>query len=230
MPRTLPVFTFTPSFPTVEARRLANGLAYVAVNTFNDANVVRQFDCAIDELLNAPGLILDLRRNSGGNGSFAREVAARLVDRPLQFERARMRQSVSGLVTLVSEFEPDIHQPRSRPYPGSLAILIGPMTASAAEDFLVGLDSAGRGTLIGQPTNGSTGQPLAVPLPGGGVVRICTRRCLYPDGREFVGRGIPPHVAIAPTIAGLRAGRDEALDAACTWLLARSDVPSRQQV
>lgn len=119
------------------------------------------------------------------------------------------------------ETEPDLHPPRDRPFLGPLAILIGPITWSAVEDFLVGLHGAGRATLFGQPTHGSTGQPLWVDLPGGGGAAICTRRCMYPDGKEFVGLGIQPDVPISTTVAGLRAGRDEVLDAALQWLADR---------
>jgi len=34
-------------------------------------------------------------------------------------------------------------------------------------------------------------------------------RCTYPDGREFVGRGVEPDIVVHPTVAGIRANRDE---------------------
>lgn len=34
------------------------------------------------------------------------------------------------------------------------------------------------------------------------------------DGREFVGRGIQPHVVVHPTVSDFRAGRDTVLEAA----------------
>jgi len=39
---------------------------------------------------------------------------------------------------------------------------------SAAEDFVVAFDAMHRGTLVGETTGGSTGQPLIFQLPGGG--------------------------------------------------------------
>ncbi len=218
LPRTIPSAGRLP-IPPVEARRLSSRLAYIAVNTFAVDEVVPAFDQALDGLLDAAGLILDLRRNDGGNGGYAREVAARLVDRPLRFERMRTRQTLSAFEAwkwppMFLEVEPDVHPPRARPFLGPLTILTGPITWSAAEDFIVGLHAARRATLVGQPTHGSTGQPLQIPLPGGGHARVCTRRCLYPDGREFVGRGIHPEIPVPPTVKGLRAGIDEVLEAA----------------
>lgn len=61
---------------------------------------------------------------------------------------------------------------------------------------------------------GSTGQPLAFKLPGGGSARIWMKRDAYPDGREFVGVGIQPQVVVAETIVDVRARRDDALEEA----------------
>jgi hypothetical protein len=57
-------------------------------------------------------------------------------------------------------------------------------------------------------------------LPGGGKGRICTKRDSYPDGREFVGVGVQPQVAVRPRVADLQAGRDTVLQAALA-LMAR---------
>ncbi len=71
-----------------------------------------------------------------------------------------------------------------------------------------------RGTIVGEATGGSTGQPLVFPLPGAQVARVCTKHDAFADGTEFVGTGIEPDVAVSPTVADLRAGRDTVLEAA----------------
>jgi carboxyl-terminal processing protease len=93
-------------------------------------------------------------------------------------------------------------------------LLVGPRTFSAGEDFTVAFDAMRRGKIVGEPTGGSTGQPLFFTLPGGGSARVCTKRDSYPDGREFVGRGIQPHIVVHPTVSDFRAGRDTVLEAA----------------
>jgi len=87
----------------------------------------------------------------------------------------------------------DVHEPKLLM---PLVILTSNRTVSAAEDFLIALDNVNRGIRVGQPTKGSTGQPLFVKMPGGGWAAICSRRNTYPDGRKFVGVGILPHVAV----------------------------------
>jgi len=81
-----------------------------------------------------------------------------------------------------------------------LVVLIGHNTASASEDFLMGLDYLKRATFFGQKTYGSTGQPFSFVLPDNGFARVCALKCTYPDGREFVGVGIKPDVEINPTL------------------------------
>ena len=92
-----------------------------------------------------------------------------------------------------------------------VVVLVGHNTASAAEDFLIALDQVKGVTLVGERTFGSTGQPLPLPLPGGGSARICTKRDTYPDGKEFVGYGIEPDVYVENTVESLLQGSDPAL-------------------
>ena len=63
-----------------------------------------------------------------------------------------------------------------------LVVLVSNSTASAAEDFLISLDGAGRkAKIIGETKYGSTGQPLFFQLPKGGYFRVCTRKTTYAD-------------------------------------------------
>jgi C-terminal processing protease CtpA/Prc len=100
------------------------------------------------------------------------------------------------------------------PYRKPVVVLTSAHTYSAAEDFAVVFDAMKRGEIIGEPTGGSTGQPLQFPLPGGGAARICTKHDRYPDGKEFVGVGVQPAVLVHPTVKDFRAGRDTVLEAA----------------
>lgn len=88
----------------------------------------------------------------------------------------------------------------------------------AAEDFVIDFELMKRGKIIGEPTGGSTGQPLMFSLPGGGSARVCTRQVFYPDGRQFVGVGIQPDILVRPTVADFRSGRDAVLERALEYL------------
>jgi C-terminal processing protease CtpA/Prc len=108
----------------------------------------------------------------------------------------------------------DLTPAKGARYSGPVAVLIGAGSFSAAEDFLVAWKNSGRGKTIGEPSGGSTGQPLFFQLPGGGSARVCTKRDTFPNGEEWVGKGIQPDILVRPTVAELRAGRDAALERA----------------
>ena len=71
-----------------------------------------------------------------------------------------------------------------------------------------------RGTIMGEVTGGSTGQPLMFSLPGGGGARVCTKNDTYPDGKAFIGVGVQAHVVVTPKLDDYRQGRDTVLEAA----------------
>jgi carboxyl-terminal processing protease len=93
-------------------------------------------------------------------------------------------------------------------YSKPIVLLVGARTFSAAEDYAAAFKFMNRGKLIGQPTGGSTGQPISFDLPGGGTARICAKRDFYPDGKEFVGIGIIPDIPITPSIKDFENGND----------------------
>lgn len=98
------------------------------------------------------------------------------------------------------------------------AILIGNFTASAAEDFLLFSDNQKHMTKIGEPTFGSTGQPLTFKLPGGGSARVCTLNNTYTDGREFIGIGILPDIKVSKSLKDYMENKDPVLEKAIEYL------------
>jgi len=96
-----------------------------------------------------------------------------------------------------------------------LIVLTGNHTVSAAEDFLIFLDGIKpRAITMGQRTEGSTGQPLPIDLPGLSGARICTKRDTYPDGQDFVGIGIIPDIEIPREVNDIIKGTNSVLDSA----------------
>jgi C-terminal processing protease CtpA/Prc len=51
-------------------------------------------------------------------------------------------------------------------------------------------------------------------LPAGFSIRFSGMRVLLADGTALQGHGIAPDVPVQPTLEGVRAGRDELLEAA----------------
>ena len=116
------------------------------------------------------------------------------------------------------EYTPDTINRRAERVVIPTVILIGNKTASAAEDFLIYTDNQKHMIKIGEPTNGSTGQPIFFELPGGGTARICTKKDTYPDGREFIGYGIQPDILVSKTLSDFMENKDPVLEKALRFL------------
>jgi len=210
-----------PQPPAVQRRELDPGVWLVSLRTFGDDGVPGEFDALFPDFEGVRALILDLRANGGGSTGIGYGVLGRLIDSPAAGSAVRLRTYVPTFrawgrpqASIAVAGMPAMPSDRLPRFGGPVAVLTGPWTASAAEDFLVAWRSARRGPVVGEPTCGSTGQPLFVALPGGGTFRVCTKRDTYPDGTTFVGLGILPDVPAAPTRRGMAAGRDEVLAAA----------------
>ena len=201
---------------------LGNSVAYLRIATFGEEAVVGAVNAALDalDLEGLAGMIIDLRYNMGGDDQNAFPIVSRFVERPVSgfsWRTREYRPAFSSWDKAETWYQGDsekIEPSLRRRYAGPLVILTGPNTFSTAEDFILPLDYAGRALLVGEPTAGSTGNPVNVRLPGGAILRVCSLRTTYPDGREFVGRGIEPDIVVHPTVGGLRASRDEVLEKA----------------
>jgi C-terminal processing protease CtpA/Prc len=213
-----------PQKPPFEFRMLNDGrVAYVALNSFGDGKVVSEFERAWPEIRKAPTLILDVRENGGGNSGYGAQILSYLVKKggDVSTTRTRLYRPAFRAWGYGEGWETRtwrVEAKQGEGYDGRMVLLIGPATFSAAEDFASSFDILNAGALIGEPTGGSTGQPLMFALPGGGTARICTLQEKYADGREFVGVGIQPKVKVAQTVADFRMERDAALEAAVAYL------------
>jgi len=97
------------------------------------------------------------------------------------------------------EYKPIVNYSRTK-LTVPTAVLINGNTASAAEDFLIYLYDERNIVRVGDYTNGSTGQPLQIDLPGNTTAWICTKKVVLPNAQEFVGTGIRPHILIPQTL------------------------------
>jgi C-terminal processing protease CtpA/Prc len=201
-------------------RMLPGNIAYVSLNSFSDDKTADMFEAAFPEIAKADALVLDVRENGGGNSSVGNRVLACLTDHAVPlgpWDTRDYRPTYRAWGRRETRFTApgDSVPPNGKLlFTKPIVLLTSPRTFSAAEDFAASFRDMKRGRIVGERTGGSTGQPLSFPLPGGGGARVCTRHCTLADGTEFVGVGILPDLAMSPTLADLRAGRDTVLEAA----------------
>ncbi|MBO9594212.1 MAG: peptidase S41 [Niabella sp.] len=234
----------------LEFKMLKNGVAYLGLNGFSNRRIDTLFDEILPQLYQAKGLIVDLRFNGGGSTNIGTYILKYLVpDTVLAGARYATREHLpafkawggyvtekdtvgnawnkkclevfKGVYTYHFPYEPDTFVLSKPRIVVPTVILTGNNTASAAEDFLIAADNQKHMIRMGEPSFGSTGQPLVFDMPGGGSARVCTKKDTYPDGREFVGYGIQPHITVIPTVQEYLSGKDVVKDAALAYLLKR---------
>ncbi|GGF18092.1 S41 family peptidase [Hymenobacter cavernae] len=217
-------YTDEQTRPVLEFRLLKDNVGYLALNGFDKAEVVQRFAEVYPQISQTSALIIDVRANGGGNSDYGYEVLSYLTDQPFQTSRWITRdyhppfRPWERAPQWYSEPQESVKPKGSGVYTRPVVLLTSARTFSAAEDFAVAFDIMKRGLIIGEPTGGSTGQPLLFSLPGGGMARICTKRDTYPNGKEFVGVGVQPQVMVHPTMRDIRSGRDTILEAALKQL------------
>ena len=110
----------------------------------------------------------------------------------------------------------------STPYvEGALVLLVDEVTQSSAEYHAMAFRSRPGTLVVGSQTAGADGNVSRIPLPGGEHTMFSGIGVFYPDGRPTQRIGIVPDLEVKPTIAGIRAGRDEVLEAAVRRALGR---------
>jgi carboxyl-terminal processing protease len=191
------------------SREVDAGIRYLRFDSF-DTRAIHWLGTELKTHRDAPGVILDLRHNPGG-GQIPLRRAARLF-----FPEGRhLGQIVNRagrihhLGTLAS-FTPS--------YAGKVLILTSASTASSAEIFSHALQYHRRVTVFGETTAGVVLGGRKHRLPGGGYVNVTELDFVGLDGRRLEGVGVTPDLAVPLTLAALRSGLDQALDAATARL------------
>jgi C-terminal processing protease CtpA/Prc len=204
------------NYPAAEYKRLPGNISYLAINSFATDSGSKVFTKKYTELAQSKAIILDLRNNGGGSTDW--KILSYFIDTTTLVHKMYTRKYISTFRawqlpqgTLGNE---DVIDPYKLHLSKPIIILTSARTFSAAEDFVAAFKALKVGTIIGEATGGSTGQPLGITLPGHLTARICTKRDQFPNGNDFVGKGIQPDITVLPTINDIRKGVDTQLEAA----------------
>jgi C-terminal processing protease CtpA/Prc len=109
--------------------------------------------------------------------------------------------------------------PASTHYAGKIVILIDESSLSQAEYTAMAFRSAPNAVIVGSTTAGADGNVSQIPLPGGLSTMISGIGVYYPDRAPTQRIGIVPDIKATPTLAGIKAGRDEVLETAIREIL-----------
>jgi carboxyl-terminal processing protease len=212
-----------------------NDIAYIKITSFSDKRVVSQFENTLVQLYNAKAVIMDIRDNTGGNDAYAADISkyflagdtivgAKVESRyHIATYKAFARNNPKYQPFLENKAFIDLGEKKypdtvSRRIQAPLVMLTNVSTRSASENFLVMMDHAKRGTIIGQTTGGTTGQPYFFRLVDQISVALCLPKNTYPDGKKFVGIGIKPAIEVVETYDDFLKSKDAVLEKAIHFL------------
>jgi C-terminal processing protease CtpA/Prc len=198
-------FRTTHDLPGDAFQILGEDVAYLKLSATAAADVARYVDSASK----TKGLIIDIRNYPKEFLVFT--LGSLLVDRPTDFA-----MFTSGDLVNPGAFRfrtGDRITPKEPRYAGKIVVLVDEVSQSQAEYTAMAFRAAGA-KVIGSTTAGADGNVSAIPLPGGLRSMISGIGVFYPDKKPTQRVGIVPDIEVKPTIAGIRAGRDESLDEA----------------
>lgn len=142
-----------------------------------------------------------------------------------KFERLIVPSADTTRTTVFSFDQPIPTAGNVAKYAGRTALLIDERTISQAEHTGLFFESANGTTFIGSPSVGANGDITTFAIPGGMLISFTGHDVRHADGRQLQRVGLQPQVVVMPTVAGIRAGRDEVLEAAVKYLGGTGEIP-----
>jgi hypothetical protein len=197
--------------------------AYALVNGLEKGKcdqLPADWDAAWPKLAAAPGLVVDLRGNQGGDEVKAQHIAGYFVDAPVAYVQSETRDAKAegGFGPL----QPRTLQPHTpgQKHTKPVVVLSGPLVMSSAESFVLMLRAAGV-PIVGGRSRGASGNPQPIDLGLGITLLVPSWRARLVDGTLLEGTGVAPDVDVPVTAEQVAAG-DPVLDAAIAELERRA--------
>ncbi len=200
--------------------RLNGGVGIVEMDAFTRSVAERLTAALRRDLRGARALVLDFRRNGGGDAEAMIDVASGFLASGLNMGQFtdRFGYSYSIATRTKSPFIAHVIQPTSVP----VVILSSERTSSAAEIFIAALKSAGRARVIGAETCGCV---LAIrhrhTLPDGGILDVSEMDYQTAASDRLEKQGIKPDTAVPIERVDLYEKRDRAMEMALAELKRR---------
>jgi C-terminal processing protease CtpA/Prc len=188
-------------------RLLSKDVAYLKLSSIKAAEAPQFIEAAAG----TQGLIIDLR--SYPSAFMAYTFGQLLVDKPTNFVRFTTADLANPGAFHWTPSE--TLTPLKPHYAGKVVILVDEVSWSQPEFTAMAFRSVPGAVVVGDRTAGADGNPSPITLPGAQIrTQFSGVGIFYPDKKPTQQIGIIPDVEVKPTIAGIRAGRDEVLEAA----------------
>ncbi len=210
---------------------LDSGYAYVRINSFSQYPelMFRIWEWIIDQLnaQNIPGLILDMRWNSGGYNLDTWLTGYFFQEKTVIGNRAQYYTDLDDFFIDPLQVEEITPPDDGRFYGGPIALLVSPACASACEFFSYNMTINDRATIIGfYPSDGLGGNIKPVFMPDGVYFQFTIGRALDADGGiRLEGLGVAPDIVVPVTEETLFTEEDVVLQYAIDHLDGATTIP-----
>ena len=176
----------------------------------------------IDEILDGmkdmKGIIVDLRRNGGGDFTNGQVVVARFADeKRLAFNA--IPKNGPGRNDFADPVGYFIEPGGSFQYAGPVVVLTDRYTLSAGESVVLFFRVLPNVTVVGERTSGAMGERIEKELPNGWVYSITGQIIMAADGHIYEGQGIPPDIEEINTVSEINSGMDRVLEKAIDTIM-----------
>ena len=167
---------------------------YIHFNSFTDSEGTEK---AIDEIIsvfrNAKAVIIDVRRNGGGNDQIGKLIACRFADRKRLYMTTQERNGPEH-----DDFEAKKYffvEPKGpQQFTKTVILLTSRLSFSAAENFTLAMRILPHVTVVGDLTSGCFADNYWVRLPNGWMATYSKNYFLDYKGMCWEGIGVPPDI------------------------------------
>ena len=172
----------------------------------------------MEQLAGTNGIIIDLRQQP--TSSLVLDIAEYLVEETQPYLRMTVPSQFapSVFIDLYARYSGGQREENQFFYSNEVVVLTDIQTLGARESMAMALQSGANVTSMGTTSMGSNGDTGLLRLPGDMSISFSITGVVTAQGEQVQRIGLVPDIVVERTIAGIRDGRDEQLEAAVEFL------------
>lgn len=169
---------------------LSDSIGYITYRSFSSGISESGLDYILESFKKSPGIIIDIRNNSGGDLSNVQKLASRFTE--ITTTSGYISHKTGSGHNDFSELFPIELEPSERTRTTQkIVVLTNRSCYSAANAFASTMKQLPNVTLIGDKTGGGGGFPLNFELPNGWILRLSSC-AMYDETKSLIESGIAP--------------------------------------